>query len=133
MNYKPHGYAEVGSSIVHHVYASDVIVLEFLHLASATPRSLQQNGSAYTVPTGRKLVILKWSLSHKNTTSVPVLSHGSVLDTEDVVLYSIKHPASNSLSEFSVYVIATAGNYITVDPVSTQIHWSQVIGYEVDI
>ncbi len=133
MNYKPHGYAEVGSNIVHHVYASDVQVLEYLIGGSDTVKSLQVNGSVYTVPTGRKLVILVFTESHKSTNTNPTLSHGSVVDTEDVVLYDVRFPAGNTLDSISLHVVATAGNYITVDPNGTNVNWIQVIGYEVDI
>ncbi len=133
MNYKPHGYAEVGKSIVHHVYASDVIVLDFEINVLNAAKSLQQNGSVYTVPTGRKLVILSWSVSHSNTANKPALSHGAVVDTEDVVLSIFKFSGNHSVDEISLHVIATAGNYVTVDPNGTKVHWTQVIGYEVDV
>ncbi len=133
MNYKPHGYAQVGRSIVHHVYASDVVVLDYAISALDTVKSLQKSGSVYTVPTGRKLVILCYNIAHKNSINTPVLSHGSVVDTEDVVLATPRLSGVHDFDELSIHVVATAGNYVTVDPNGVLIHWVQVIGYEVDI
>ncbi len=133
MNYKPHGYAEVGYGIVHHVYASDVRVLDFDFNGTNLVRSLQRNGVAYTVPTGRKLVILGWSVSHDNSSNPPALSHGSVVDTEDVVLSVYRWAIYKMFDHVSIHVVATEGNYITVDCNGTQMYWSQVIGYEVDV
>ncbi len=133
MNYKPHGYAEVGRDIVHHVYASDVKVLYFLHNSVNAAKSLQLNGSPYQVPTGRKFVILVLSLQHSNTGASVALSHGSTVDVEDVILFIWPFSGTKLYEGRTLNLVATAGNYITVDPNGTSLVSADVVGYEVDI
>ncbi len=131
-NYKPHGLVRVGRAIIDDAPLDSVVVLEYDHNLSSLVKSLQKNGVAYTVPTGKKLVILTWSVAHTNTSNVPLLGYATNVNQLDTTLYTVRYAPTNGIHEYSIHIEIPASKSISVDPVGVRTLWTQVIGYEVD-
>ncbi len=134
MNYKPYGYASVGKDIVHSVPFQEIKTLSFVFAGSSAEKSLKVEASTtvYQVPTGKKFVILTWMVSHKNTATNPTLFIGDTLNALTTLIYGIKTTGGHAMDTVSFHAEVPAGKWITCDPVSIEIHWTQVVGYETD-
>ncbi len=133
MNYKPYGYVQVGDKVVHHVPADDVKLLSYDFNLANTVKSLQQNGITYTVPTGRKFVMMAWTINHINTATTPIIGYSSGVDGIPTALKTLRTSASHASEVISLVRDVPASQYISMDPAGIRILWSQLIGYEVDV
>jgi len=138
MNYKPYSVSLVGSSIRHSVYRLDVKrLINHVDNGSLTESyHLDFGTTSYQVPTGRKFVVLEWLLSHSSGSAVTVKLYSAVTDNSTVgatLINEFHHPAIKGTDIISIEQVIPAGSYVVIVSGGTTIHYSAVIGYEVDV
>ncbi len=133
-NYKPYGYEtfEIQGYTRRLPNDTTLKILYYEHNNNAAPFSLFESGAVYTVTTGKKFKIIGiYTITNGLNSAHVKLYQGDTQDAITTLKQYFGHPAQSTREEFLSFEEISAGKYVTIDPASTHLEFSFIIGYEV--